>query len=367
VAGVQRIVNAWETFASPFARRAPLGFDAAIPFKKSSSGSDRMDHLNRRNLLLGTAATTAAAVAPGAFAPARAAAPAAGKQAPGFYRYKVGDFEITAITDGTWLPDLAPGLFKNFSVDDARKALADQFQRTDKLVVPITPLMVNTGSKLVLIDTGTAGVFTPTSASFMDNLTAAGFDPKQVDIVLISHFHGDHINGLRTKDGQLVFPNAEVKVPATEWSHWMDDAKMNAAPEAARGNFNNSRRVFASIGKDVTRFDWEKEVAPGITSVAAPGHTPGHTAFVISSGNQSMMTIVDATNNAYLFVRNPEWQVVFDMDGPLAVETRKKLLDRAVADKLLVGGYHWPFPAAGHIAKEGSGYRLHPVAWNSVL
>jgi glyoxylase-like metal-dependent hydrolase (beta-lactamase superfamily II) len=326
-----------------------------------------MKQLNRRTVLAGASALTAAALTPAIPLTARAAAPAAGKQAPGFYRYKVGDYEITAITDGVWLPDIAPGLFKNFSVDDAKKALADQFQRTDKMVVPFTAIMVNTGSKLVLIDTGTAGMFVPTAVSFLDNLTAAGFDPKQVDAVVISHFHADHINGIRTKDGQLVYPNAEIMVPAPEWAHWMDDAKMNATPEAGRFNFTNSRRIFGSIADKVTRFEPGKEVAPGITSIPAPGHTPGHTAFAISSGNQSMMTIVDATNNAYLFVRNPDWQVSFDMDGPLAVETRKKLLDRASADKMLVAGYHWPFPAVGHITKEGPGYRLNPVAWNPVL
>jgi glyoxylase-like metal-dependent hydrolase (beta-lactamase superfamily II) len=326
-----------------------------------------MKELNRRTVLAGASALTATALTPAIPSNARAAAPPAGKQAAGYYRYKVGDFEITAITDGVWLPDIAPGLFKNFSVDDAKKALTDQFQRTDKMVVPFTPLLVNTGSKLVLIDTGTAGMFVPTAVSFMDNLKAAGVDPKQVDIILISHFHGDHINGIRTKDGQIVFPNAEIKVPAPEWAHWMDDAKMNATPEAGRGNFNNSRRVFGSIAKDVNRFEWGKEVAPGVTAIAAPGHTPGHTAFVISSGNQSMMTVVDTTNNAYLFVRNPEWQVSFDMDGAQAVATRKKLLDQAAADKLLVGGYHWPFPAVGNITKEGSGYRLHPVPWNPIL
>ena len=327
-----------------------------------------MKALDRRTVLAGATALTASALASvSSTLPARAAAPAAGKQVPGFYRYKIGDYELTAINDGVWMPDVAQGLFRNFSVADAQKALSDQFQRTDKLAVPITALMVNTGSKLVLIDTGSAGLFTPTAASFMDNLVAAGFDPKQVDTVVISHFHGDHINGIRTKDGQLAFPNAEIKVPAAEWAHWMDDGKMSATPEAARGNFNNSRRVFGSIAKDVTRFEPGKEVESGITSIAAPGHTPGHSAFAISSGNQSMMTIVDATNNAYLFVRNPEWQVSFDMDGPLAVDTRKKLLDRAAADKMLVAGYHWPFPSVGHITKEGTGYQLHPVAWHPIL
>jgi glyoxylase-like metal-dependent hydrolase (beta-lactamase superfamily II) len=326
-----------------------------------------MKELNRRTLLAGATALGATTIAPGNMAPVRAAAPPAGKQAAAFYRYKVGDFEITAINDGVWLPDVAQNLVRNATVEDMKKALAEQFQSTEKLHVPFTPLMVNTGSKLVLIDTGSAGMFVPTAVNFLANLTAAGFDPKQVDTVVISHFHGDHINGIRTKEGQLVFPNAEVMVPAPEWAHWMDDAKMNAAPEAGRGNFNNSRRVFGSIADKVTKFEPGKEVAPGITSIAAPGHTPGHTAFAIASGNQSMITIVDTTNNPYLFVRNPEWQFSFDMDGPMAVETRKKLLDRVAADKMLVAGYHWPFPATGYITKEGGGYRLHPIPWNPLI
>jgi len=326
-----------------------------------------MKAVDRRTVLVGATALTASALTATVSTPARAAASASGKQAPGYYRYKIGDFEITAINDGVWMPDVSANFFPNASVADAQKALSDQFQRTDKLIIPITAMMVNNGKKLVLIDTGSAGALTPTATSFMENLTAAGFDPKQVDTILVSHFHGDHINGIRTKDGQLAFPNAEIKVPATEWGHWMDDAKMAATPEAARGNFNNSRRIFGSIAKDVTRFDAGKEVEGGITALAAPGHTPGHTGFVISSGNQSLMTIVDAANNPYLFVRNPDWHLSFDMDRAMAVDTRKKLLDRAAADKLLVAAYHWPFPAAGHIAKEGSGYRLHPLAWNSVL
>ena len=201
----------------------------------------------------------------------------------------------------------------------------------------------------------------------MDNLAAAGIDPKAVDSIVISHFHADHINGIRLKDDSLAFPNAEVQVPAPEWAFWMDDGKMSTAPEGLKGNFANVRRVFGSIAKDVKQFEPGKEVAPGITSIAAHGHTPGHCAFAISSGNQSMMTTVDATNNAYLFVRNPEWQPAFDMDGNMAVDTRKRLLDRAAADKMLVAGYHWPFPAAGYITKEGSGYRLNPVAWSSTL
>jgi glyoxylase-like metal-dependent hydrolase (beta-lactamase superfamily II) len=328
-----------------------------------------MTELTRRTLLSGAAAASAAiALGPVALnAPARASTPAAGKQVPGFYRYKVGDYEITALNDGVWNLELKDGFVKNTALPDVQKALADAFQPTDVVRIPFTALAVNTGSKLVLIDTGTGARVFPTAGTYMDNLAAAGIDPKAVDSVVISHFHPDHINGIRLKDDSLAFPNAEIQVPAPEWAYWMDDGKMSAAPDGHKGYFANVRRVFGSIAKDVKQFEPGKEVAPGITSIAAPGHTPGHVAFAIASDNQSMMTTVDATTNPYLFVRYPEWQPVFDMDGSMAVETRKRLLDRAAADKMLVAGYHWPFPAAGYITKEDSGYRLNPVAWSSIL
>ena len=329
-----------------------------------------MTELNRRTVLSG-AALAGAAIALGPIAlkntSARASAPAAGKQVPGFYRYKVGDYEITALNDGVWNRELQDGFVKNATLPDVQKALDDAFQPTNIVRLPFTPLAVNTGSKLVLLDTGTGARAFPTAGTYMDNLAAAGIDPKSVDSIVISHFHPDHINGIRLKDDSLAFPNAEVQVPAPEWAFWMDDSKMSTAPDALKGNFNNVRRVFGSISKDVKQFEPGKEVAPGITSVAAPGHTPGHVAFAIASGNQSMMMTVDATTNPFLFVRNPEWQGVFDMDGNMAVDTRKRLLDRAAADKMLVAGYHWPFPAAGYITKQGSGYRLNPMAWSSIL
>lgn len=320
-----------------------------------------MTALSRRTLLASSAAALAATSAPSYTA--RAAAPITGQQGAGIYRYKIGSFEITAINDGTWYRALDDKFVTNAPFADVQKALSDQFLPTDKIPIPFTTLMVNTGSKLILLDTGTGGQLAPTAGTMAANMAAAGIDPKAVDTIIISHFHPDHINGIKTKDGAKVFPNAEINVPAPEWAHWMDDAKMNAAPEAARGAFLNARRVFGDIANDVKRFDPGKEVAPGITSIAAHGHTPGHTAFAIASGNQSMLYIADTTNNPWLFVRNPEWQAVFDADGNMAAETRKKLLDRAAADKMIVHGYHFPFPASGYITRTAKGYDLIPVMW----
>jgi glyoxylase-like metal-dependent hydrolase (beta-lactamase superfamily II) len=320
-----------------------------------------MTELTRRFLLAGSTAAVAFAATP-----AFAAAPVAGKQGAGVYRHKIGRYELTALYDGTWFRVVDDKFVRNASAAEVDKALTDAFLHPRVVPTSFTTLLVNTGSKLVLIDTGTAGQLGPTTGHMAGALAAAGVQPSQIDTILISHFHPDHINGIKDKDGKKVFVNAEIQVPAPEWAHWMDDARMNAAPEAARGGFLNVRRIFKDIANEVKRFEPGKEVAPGITSIAAHGHTPGHTAFTVSSGNQSMLVLGDTTNHPWLFARRPEWQGAFDTDGPMAVETRKRLLDRAAADKLLVQGYHFPFPASGHIVKTGSGYEVVPVMWQPI-
>jgi glyoxylase-like metal-dependent hydrolase (beta-lactamase superfamily II) len=317
--------------------------------------------INRRSLLAGSA--LAAAAMPTA---ALAKAPPAGKQAAGVYRYKLGDYELTALYDGIWNRAIDGKFVRNIPFPQVQKVLSDSFLPTDTLPIPFTALLVNTGSRLVLLDTGTAGQFPGgTSGSMIENLAAAGIAAKAVDTIVISHFHPDHINGIKTKDDALVFPNAEVLVPAPEWTYWMDDAKLSTAPEGLKGYFLNVRRVFKNV--QVTQYQPGKEVAPGITSIAAYGHTPGHTAFAVASGSQSMLVLSDVTNHPWLFLRNPEWQASFDMDGPMAVDTRRRLLDQAAADRMLVQGYHFPFPASGHVIKSGANYDFVPIMWQPAI
>ena len=329
-----------------------------------------MIELSRRTLLAGTALTAASATLPMGLGDAIAAAPQSGQQGPGFYRFKVGSFEVTAVNDGTWFRKLDDKFVRNAQLADVQKALSDAFLPTDVMPIPFTTLIVNTGSKVIALDTGTGGqlgAMAPQSGTFAANLAAAGIDPKSVDAIYISHFHPDHINGIKTKDNTLFFPNASVNVPAAEWAFWMDDANMSKAPEAAQGAFKNARRVFGDIAGKVQKFDAGKEVESGITSIAAPGHTPGHTVYSVASGDKSLMYLADVTNNPWVFVRNPEWQAVFDADGNQAAATRKMLLDRAAADKMLTHGYHWPFPGSGYITKTGKGYDLMPAMWQSTL
>jgi len=325
-----------------------------------------MTDVTRRGLLAGSAAA-AAALPAFAARPASAAAPATGKQATGLYRYKVGGYELTALHDGTWYRPIDDKFIRNADYADVRKAMSNAFMPADKLSTPFTTLLVNTGSKLVLLDTGTGGQVAPTAGTLGSNLAAAGIDPKAIDLIVISHFHPDHINGIKTKDNALVFPNAAIMVPAPEWAFWMDDANMRAAPDSLKGVFRNFRRIFTDIAKDVTRYEPGRDVVAGITTIPAFGHTPGHTIFAIQSGNQSLLALSDTTQHPALFARHPEWQPAFDVDGPAAVETRKKLLDRVAADKLLVTGYHFPFPACGHIVKTADGYEHVPMLWEPTL
>ena len=318
-----------------------------------------MTALTRRSLIAGTAALAGSA----SFAPA--ASPIAGRQGPGVYRYRLGAFELTALYDGVWYQKIEKELIRNASRDDVNKALTDAFLEPGVLPITFTALMVNTGSKLILIDTGTAGQLTGTAGVMMDNLAVAGVKPADIDAVVISHFHPDHINGIKTKDGGKVFPNAEIMVPEPEWTFWMDEANLHRHEGTVplHRYFLNARRIFRDIAGEVTRFTPGKPVMPGIDSIAAFGHTPGHCAFALHSGTQSLLVISDTARLPYLFVRHPEWQPFFDMDGPLAVASRKALLDRAAADRMPVQGYHFPFPGSGHIARTRTGFELVQSMW----
>ncbi len=319
-----------------------------------------MPELDRRTLIAGSAAALVAS-------PVWAAAPKAAVQGPGVYRSKLGDYQLTAIDDGTWFLKIDDDFVRNADAAAVNRALGAAFLPPGVLPVSFTVLVVNTGSKLVMIDAGTGGQVADTAGVMLANLAVAGVEPKAIDTIVISHFHPDHIDGLKTKDGDKVFPNAEILVPEPEWTFWMDDAQMSKAPDRIKVYFRNARRIFGDIAKDVQRFKPGVEVAPGITSIPAFGHTPGHAAFSVASRNQSLLVVSDTVRNPYLFARYPDWQPLFDMDGPMAVKARRQMLDRAASDRMLVQGYHFPFPACGHIVRQGKGYELVPAPWQPLL
>jgi glyoxylase-like metal-dependent hydrolase (beta-lactamase superfamily II) len=323
-----------------------------------------MANITRRKLFAGAAAISAGS----ALAPlvGKTAMAAVETKSTGVYRYKVGDVEIIQLMDGARTFPMPDKFVVNISKDEAIKAAVAAYMPEGKVTIPFAPMIVNTGSKLIAIDTGNGlGAYAATKGAVGQarmNMAAAGIDPKQIDTVIISHFHGDHIGGLKNADGSPAFPNAEILVPAVEAQFWGDDGNEAKANGFNKGQFAGVKKTMA--GLKTTPYEAGKELAPGITPVFTPGHTPGHMSYVLASGNKSIMVQSDVTNIPSLFLQNPDWHCIFDNDPDLAQTTRHKVYDMAAADRLTVVGYHFPYPCVGHVEKAGSGYRLVPVAWD---
>ncbi|KIZ44718.1 MULTISPECIES: MBL fold metallo-hydrolase [Rhodopseudomonas] len=327
--------------------------------------------LTRRHALAGAGLLAASPLLRGT--KAQAAAPLADKQAPSFYRYKIGDAQVNVVSDGINTFPLGDSFVLNVKKAEVNAALEQAFLPKDKMSIHFAPLVINTGGRLVVVDTGNGPDSFAASkgqvGQFASNMAAAGFDPKSVDTVVISHFHGDHINGLLGADGRLAFPNAEVLVPAAEWKYFMDDGEMSRAPAGRMQSvFKNARRVFdEGLDKKVTPYQWGKDVAPGLLAVETVGHTPGHTSFVLSSGTDKVFIQSDVTNLPALFVTHPGWHLMFDQDPAMAETTRRKIYDMLAAERMQVQGFHFPFPAMGHVAKNEGGYQLVPAPWRPVI
>ncbi len=278
----------------------------------------------------------------------------------GVRRIPLGGVEVLAINDGAARRPLTEGFVRGVPLAEVQKQLQREGLPTEYIDIPFTVFMVVAPGRRILIDTGNGEFGAVTTGRALANLARAGITLDSIDTVLISHFHGDHINGLRRRDGSWVFPKAQVVVPAAEWAHWMDDDKMAAAPEGARGAFQNVRRVFGPVADKVRKVDGGAVLAPGVTAIAAHGHTPGHTLFRVESQDKRFTYLGDLSNVPALFVRQPDWAVQFDMDAEAARLTRRRVLDEAVADGGLVGGFHFPFPAVGTVLKDGAGYDFDP-------
>ncbi len=283
--------------------------------------------------------------------------------AMGFKRMKLGAAEIIALHDGALRRPLGDEFVRNAPLEQVKAMLASQNLPTDYVDIPFTAFLVVLGGKKFLLDTGFADNGPPTTGQLRANLAAAGYKPEDIDHVVLSHFHGDHINGLRAKDSTLVYPNAKVHVPKPEHAFWMDDAKMDAAPPAMKGAFQAVRRVLGGLpAGQLVPFEPGADLVPGLSSSAAFGHTPGMSIFTVKSEGQSFVYVADVTNIPSLFARSPDWAVQFDMDAEMARQTRRRVFDMLVKDKTMAGGFHFPFPAFGSLEAAGNGYQFKPVA-----
>ena len=314
---------------------------------------------------LQTAAIVATAIATIAASNTFAEAPMAKAQAPGFYRMMLGDFEITALSDGTVKLPVKDLLLKTTAakVDAALKRAHIAYP----VETSVNGYLVNTGAKLVLIDTGAAGLFGPTLGNLMTNLKASGYSPEQVDEIYITHMHPDHVGGLMA-GAAMAFPNAVVRLDKADADFWLSEANMNAAPKDSQGFFQGamaSLKAYVEAGKLKT-FSGNTQLVPGVRSVASHGHTAGHSTYYVESKGETLVLWGDLMHVAAVQFENPDVTIKFDSDTKQAAGERAKAYAEVARKGYLVGSAHVSFPGLGYVAKgAGKGYRWIPVNYSS--
>lgn len=279
-----------------------------------------------------------------------------------WYRFDIGDFEATVVSDGTLELGDATKLFPNAPDEEVRRLFASEFLQYNPMVLAENALVLNTGEHLVLFDTGmgTGTLFGSHSGRMLGNMAAAGIDPRDIDTVILTHAHADHIWGLLADDGTPNFPNASICLSREDFDFWTDESKLadpNARPEIIKGAIRNL------IGcRDQLRFVVDGEgIVPGITAIATPGHTIGHMSQMIESAGIRMLNLGDLCHQYALVCPHPDWQFHVDYDPVLGVASRRRILELAASEQLFVLGYHLPFPGLGHMVHDGDGYRYVPA------
>jgi len=285
----------------------------------------------------------------------QASAPQLKTQAPGYYRMMLGDFEITALLDGTF-PMKAGELLVGITPTQIDADLARSFLK-DPVESSVNGFLINTGTKLILIDTGAGAFFGPTVGKLVANLKASGYKPERVDEIYVTHMHLDHIGGL-IADGKIVFPNATVRASQQDADYWLSQSKMDAAPKEAKEGFEHAMQAlnpYVSAGK-FKPFNGAVELVPGIRAVPTPGHTPGHTVYQVSSKGETLMLWGDLMHLGAIQFLDPSVTLRFDSDSVAAAAQRKKIFAEAAEHGYWVGGAHLPFPGIGHLRAAGTGY-----------
>jgi glyoxylase-like metal-dependent hydrolase (beta-lactamase superfamily II) len=319
----------------------------------------RQEHqarLSRRQLLKSTAAAACLTGATSVFAKA----PMAGSQTISIHRMKLGNFEVTTILDGYL--EIDPRLL-SATPEMVTRLLAAADLPYGPIRTPVNTFLINTGEKLVLLDTGAAKLVGPGAGRLPQGLAAAGVEPSQIDEVYITHCHGDHLHGAVNADGTALFPNAILRIAQQDVDYWMNPEVEAAAPAAQKGRFVPAKRAKAAYGDRLKPFKQGEELTPGIMSVAAVGHTPGHTCYMVTSGTARMLAIGDMIHVAPVQFAQPEVTIAFDWEQPKASATRINIFDMAAKENILVAAVHLPFPGLGTLRKEGSSYAYTPMSW----
>jgi len=319
--------------------------------------------LSRRGLLAAAGATAASLSALGGAAPALAKAPQSSSERVPFRRVKVGAFEVTTVSDGfAAVPKVHPIFGQDQSAEAVKSHLEANFLPPDKMQIRFTPVIVNTGNELILFDTGNGDGRGETRGHLAKSIEAAGYTPDQIDIVVITHYHPDHVGGLMS-GGKATFPNARYVAGEAEHNFWTSDKIQNSSDKGIQGRLKFVNDNVVPLSEKFTFIKGGNDVVTGITAVEAFGHTPGHMAFNIESDNTRLVLWADACNHYVASLQKPEWHVVFDMDKDAAIASRKEVLGMVAADKVAATGYHMPFPAIGYVETEGDAFRWVPHSY----
>jgi glyoxylase-like metal-dependent hydrolase (beta-lactamase superfamily II) len=283
--------------------------------------------------------------------------------AVGHYKYKIGSVEVTAIYDGIWRKPHDPTFIKNASIEDTKEALAKAGLTTDFMPIPLTVVVLKIGDRLIMMDAGSGvGQWQKNATHLPANMKAAGIDYTKINTVMISHFHPDHVWGLMEKGtNKPVFENAELVVNAKEYNWWTEPGRVAKLAEGRRPAGKRIAEVFPTW-KNWRLVQDGAEVAPGIRIMAAPGHTPGHSVYMIDGGSEQLMVSADIMYVPALLAPHPDWQGAYDQDGQMAIATRRKLIDQVIADNIKICGSHFPFPGSGTFVKDGNAYGFTPTA-----
>lgn len=317
---------------------------------------------NRRQILASMSAINNPPVGASLAQEQYAYAPLMAGSAERFRKIPFGDIEIVALYDGVTHLPLTERYVTNASFENVKELAIQLGLSTTEVALPFTGFLIVAGDRRILLDTGLGEFGTPreTTGGMLDSLRAAGFRPEEIDTVLITHFHADHISGLRNRSGDFVYPNAKVWVSYREYDYWMSLSNMRANPERKTA-FELAQRVFTGMpGTMLQLYEPGGEIAPGILSVPAFGHTPGHTVYDVTSGEHVFHYIGDMINMPAFFARHPEWIVASDMEAT-ALSVRTNFLKK-LEPNALVGGFHFPFPAIGRLKEAEQGYSFEPLA-----
>jgi glyoxylase-like metal-dependent hydrolase (beta-lactamase superfamily II) len=320
--------------------------------------------LPRRGLLLGGGALAASSALPASAQVARAT-----EQAPGFYRHRVGDIEVTALLDGNiaFADAALPNLFRGYDATVADRLRAEAFTPPGGVPLAVNAFLINTGSRLILVDAGAARALGPTLGQIPRALAAAGVGLEQIDTILLTHLHRDHSAGLLQQEGSALFPRAELWVAEAEAAYWSDPGEESRAPAPLRPFFAPARAALAAYAGRIRRIGLETEAAPGVRILPMPGHTPGHFGVRVSSGDQQMLMIADVVHAQALQFARPDWSISFDSDPETAARTRARIFDMAATDRFVIAGSHLAFPGLGYVARRSEGYGFVPLMWRSPL